>query len=64
MHININKLLFEELEKEPDQLSKTICKLAIEQAQDASNKGITNIADHVSNVLDQKLTRIFREFDK
>ncbi|MBY0358213.1 MAG: hypothetical protein K2W82_09455 [Candidatus Obscuribacterales bacterium] len=64
MNVDINQLLFEELQKEPDELSKAICKLTIELAQDATNKGITNIADHVSNVLDQKLTRIFREFDK
>lgn len=64
VNININQLLSEELEKEPDELSKTICKLAIELAQNASDAGRTNIAEHVSNVLDQRLNRIFREFDK
>lgn len=65
MNLNINQLLFEELEKEPDELSRKICKLAIELTQDAiNNRGIVNVADHVSTILDQRLNKIFKEFDK
>lgn len=65
MDSKINTLLFQELEKEEDEITRRICILAVSEAQEATNRvGITNIAEHVSKVLDTKLNPILKDLNR
>lgn len=58
---SINQLLLDEIANESDEVTKRICRLTVELAQEASSKGVPNIAEYVSRILDSKLNKIFKD---
>lgn len=57
---DLNPVLYKEIEKIEDPVTKEICQLAVKAAKDAMERGQSQIDEFISKQIDNQLPRIMR----